>query len=172
MNDGAVLGEILAHGHISGTSYQYDINSAYPFAMVRLPCLCGEWIWGSEGALTLYHCRIRGNESELLGPMPYRTRTRRINRPYGTKGWYWKHEIEAATRAGLIEDVQIIDKIGYQKCYHPNPVAELTNLYETRIRLGKESALGKAMKLIYNSLYGKFAQSIGLGAPLVIAGTK
>jgi hypothetical protein len=152
--------EILAHGHIPGTSYEYDINSAYPNAMVNLPCLCGEWSRGVDGDLTLYRCVVWGSDRRF-GPLPFRTPQRTIRRPMITKGWYWKHEIEAAQRAGLIRKINVVARIGYTKCQHPNPVAGLKSLYETRIRLGKESSLGKAMKLIYNSLYGKFAQSIG-----------
>ena len=152
--------EVLAHGHIPGTAYEYDINSAYPNAMVNLPCLCGEWVRGVDGDLTVYHCIVYGQDRRF-GPMPFRTPQRTIRRPLVVKGWYWKHEIEAAQRAGLVRRVQIRDRIGYKRCNHPNPVSGLRHLYETRIRLGKESSLGKAMKLIYNSLYGKFAQSIG-----------
>ncbi len=151
--------EIITHGHISGVSYEYDINSAYPYAAIQLPCLCGEWT-ENDGILTLYHCIVAGDD-RLLGPLPYRTPHRKIRRPNRVKGWYWKHEVEAAQAAGLIKDIRILEKIGYQGCNHSKPVENLKELYETRIRLGKESALGKAMKLIYNSLYGKFAQSIG-----------
>jgi hypothetical protein len=152
--------EIIAHGHIPGISYEYDINSAYPNAAIKLPCMCGEWTPGREGLLTLYHCSVNGKD-KLLGPLPWRSPHRRIRRPSASRGWYWKHELDAAREAGLIDEIVIHKTIGYQPCNHPAPVAELKHLYETRIRLGKESALGKAMKLIYNSLYGKFAQSIG-----------
>lgn len=151
--------EIVAHGHVPGSSYEYDINSAYPFAAIQLPCLCGKWT-NEEGVLTLYHCIVSGKD-KVLGPLPHRTSHRKIRRPDQVRGWYWKHEIDAARRAGLIDDMKILETIGYKPCDHPTPVAELKHLYETRIRLGKESALGKAMKLVYNSLYGKFAQSIG-----------
>ena len=152
--------EVLAHGHIPGTAYEYDINSAYPNAMVNLPCLCGEWNRGTTGDLTVLYCTVWAKDRRF-GPLPFRTKQRTIRRPMITKGWYWKHEVDAAQRAGLIAKIKIHQTIGYTKCNHPNPVAGLRYLYETRIRLGKESSLGKAMKLIYNSLYGKFAQSIG-----------
>lgn len=152
--------EIIAHGHIPGLSYEYDINSAYPNACIQLPCLCGKWTRGHPGTLTLYHAEVRGSDKRL-GPLPYRTPQRRIRRPSGTSGWYWHHEITAAERAGLIDSWTYDDVIGYTPCNHPKPVAALESLYQTRLNLGKESALGKAMKLIYNSLYGKFAQSIG-----------
>lgn len=153
--------EITAHGHIPGMSYEYDINSAYPYAMVRLPCMCGDWEWDTEGEITLYDCTVIGADP-ILGPVPFRTKQRRIRRPTGARGWYWKHEIDAATKAGLVSKLVIHRQLGYlKKCNHENPVKDLANLYQTRLNLGKESALGKAMKLIYNSLYGKFAQSIG-----------
>lgn len=37
--------ELLSYGHTDETVYEYDINSAYPYAMTFLPCLtCGQWI--------------------------------------------------------------------------------------------------------------------------------
>lgn len=36
--------EIFMHGIIPGTSYEYDINSAYPYIISKLPCLMhGKW---------------------------------------------------------------------------------------------------------------------------------
>jgi hypothetical protein len=43
-------------------------------------------------------------------------------------------------------------------------MAEVKDLYQQRIalgELGKNSPQGKALKLLYNSMYGKFAQSVG-----------
>jgi hypothetical protein len=36
--------EVMIHGHIPGVSYEYDINSAYPYVIKSLPCLLhGRW---------------------------------------------------------------------------------------------------------------------------------
>ena len=40
-------------------------------------------------------------------------------------------------------------------------MTEVAELYDLRLRVGKETSLGKAIKLVINSLYGKTAQSVG-----------
>jgi len=41
-------------------------------------------------------------------------------------------------------------------------MAEIAQLYNLRLEVGKNTPYGLACKLVYNSMYGKFAQSIGL----------
>src|SRR6185312_6510244 len=41
--------EIFAHGHIPEVTWEYDINSAYPAIISRLPCLShGRWEYGRD----------------------------------------------------------------------------------------------------------------------------
>lgn len=154
--------EIRRHGHVAGTSYTYDINSAYPAEIATLPCL-EHAHWSNddaEDALVLCYATVAGSGS--YGPMPYRTSDARILRPQRVRGWYWRHELEAAYAAGLIDDVEIDARWSLRvDCDCPPPLTEVRSLYENRRAMGKDSAAGRAAKLVYNSLYGKFAQSIG-----------
>jgi hypothetical protein len=84
-----------------------------------------------------------------------------VLRPHRTIGWHWEHEIEAARRAKLIRQVRVIKWVGFWPINGPSPLAPISELYEERLRVGKKSPRGIAMKLAYNSMYGKFAQSIG-----------
>lgn len=165
--------EILNHGHVPGTTYEYDINSAYPAIIAELPCLlCGFWerLSGDDkphdDSYTLCNVEVVGANDEL-GPLPFRSSKGRILRPLHVNGWYWQHELDAANRAGLIADIRVLERISYapsDKCRHENgkPFKEIANLYQRRLAVGKGSPAGTAYKLIYNSAYGKTAQSIGV----------
>lgn len=153
--------EIRRHGHVKGESYQYDINSAYPYIIARLPCLLhGSWHEGvSTSPFQLVRAGVSGDGA--FGPLPHRTPTGQILRPAGTVGWHWLAEIEAAQRAGLARDVAITERWAYEPCDCPPPLRDVQNLYLRRLAVGKDTPTGRAAKLVYNSIYGKFAQSVG-----------
>lgn len=163
--------EIFAHGHIPGHSYEYDLNSAYPHVISQLPCLLhGDWtrevtpdldLAKPRNGLLLVHATVHGSDP-IVGTMIHRTTLMRNCRPHHTQGWYWGHELESAIRAGLIDDWQVHEMISYEPCTCP-PVygTKMHELYQHRLRVGKNTPAGKAAKLMYNSAYGKHAQSIG-----------
>jgi len=93
--------------------------------------------------------------------MLHRTEDHTIRRPHRTKGWYWVEELNAAIRAGLIDDLVSHETWTYSPCDCKPPLRGIAGLYDDRLRVGKNTPAGKARKLIYNSVYGKFAQSIG-----------
>lgn len=152
-------------GHIPGESYEYDIVSAYPHIMRGLPCLCsGQWFRGTGKPPTLSSVLVFGTfvgSNECLGAMSLRNRKGNILRPNRVRGWYLWNEVLASIRAGLINAYDIERWIGYKGCSHPPPLAELGELFLERQRVGKNTPTGKAIKLMLNSAYGKFAQSIG-----------
>lgn len=168
--------EQFVHGHC-GDVWEYDINSAYPFIIASLPCLhthsghTGKYSSGNAedypreaGRYTLLKCVVRG-ANPYIGAMPYRTKQGNILRPRVTEGWYWLHEIEASIRAGLIESVETKEWVSYSPCdcsppFDPGSIG-ITRMYQQRLTVGKNSPAGKALKLVYNSAYGKTAQSIG-----------
>lgn len=167
--------EIPMHGIVPGITWEYDINSAYPAIASRMPCMCGRWLrgkdtpsslahkWLANGArsrLRLCHVAVTG-KSPYLGALPYRDRLGSVLRPRYTKGWYWQHEIDAAKRAGLISNITYYEWWEYQPCDHRPPLRALTGLYDGRQKIGKDTPQGKAYKLVYNSCYGKLAQSLG-----------
>jgi hypothetical protein len=161
--------EIMAHGVIPGLTYAYDINSAYPTAIAKLPCLLhGEWTYGKgkvppyrDGILRLVDAQVYGSNPHM-GAMPHRRPDGTILRPQKTSGWYWETEVVAAKRAGLIDKVKVREWIEYRPCNCPPPLGAIAELYEGRLRVGKNSPFGKSKKLVYNSAYGKLAQSIGM----------
>lgn len=177
--------EIFSHGLQFGVSYNYDINNAYPYAASKLPHICGECrytrsqgAYNGNGNYVLLFCTVFSRNTRI-GAMPHRTRDGSILRPSVTKGWYWKHEIDAAKRAGLVKKVMVSEYMEFKPCAHPGPLAGIEDLYYERLRVGKDSAQGMAIKLNNNSIYGKFAQSVGaapygnwLYASLITAGCR
>ena len=158
--------EIFYHGTHTGTSYEYDIQSAYPHAIAQLPCLCnvrwaqGKFPTGWNNPLTLVYCTV--TSAGNIGALPHRLHSGSIVYPKVTTGWYRAREIQAAQLAELVSHVEVHKMVvGEQRCNHTPPLAKLANLFEERIRVGKSTPHGKALKLIYNSCYGKFAQSVG-----------
>ena len=161
--------EICSHGIVPGTSHEYDINSAYPYIIAKLPCLLhGRYDAGSgrpngvrrSRDIRLIRARVFGNDPHI-GALLNRSPDGRIRRPHITEGWYWEHEIDAAKRAGLVYKVEYLEWASYSPCECPNPVRGFRDLYEFRVQVGKDTVLGKSCKLVYNSGYGKFAQSSG-----------
>lgn len=154
--------EVFAHGHIPGKTYEYDINSAYPHVMRTLPCLMhGEWKEGVKGDITLVKAEVHGGDP-YVGAMQHRETKETILRPYVTIGTYWLHELQAAKRAGVVSSYRLHDVYGYKVCACPYPVRGVADLYQQRIDVGKNTVHGKACKGTYNSMYGKFAQSMGM----------
>jgi hypothetical protein len=165
--------EIFNHGHVPGTVYNYDINSAYPYVIANLPCLLhGKWTHGSgnpgrlpKGALRLVYGTFYGRDYKA-GAMMHRNPTGSIVRPRKTKGWHWQHEVNAAKAAGVVTNVTIHEWVMYEPCDCDPPLMPIKDLYLNRIDPArgddfKNSPQGKAMKYVYNSAYGKMAQSIG-----------
>lgn len=152
--------EIYNHGHVKDV-YAYDINSAYPHIIASLPCLdCGFWVNEEQGDYVLLSCYVAGSNDEM-GPLPKRLgNSGMLTRPKDTIGWYWKSEIEAAEKAGLVESIEIEEAYSYIPidCGH-TPFAQVADLYTKRLESGK--TMRNVYKVICNSVYGKLAESDG-----------
>lgn len=171
--------EIMAHGHVPGVTYEYDINNAYPYIISTLPCLLharysrgtGVPPRDTDGSYTLVKALIYGrpngsdSKRDYIGAMLHRDRQSRICRPVITEGWYWQHELDATHRAKCITRIsadRYREWVRIERgCNCPSPLQNVRSLYELRLNVGKKSSLGKASKLVNNSIYGKQAQSLG-----------
>jgi hypothetical protein len=164
--------EIFCHGLIQGTSYEYDINSAYPHVIASLPCLLhGIYARGfgspdidlEQKKICLVRACVsnRGNNSRYTGAMPHRNKQNGICRPKQTIGWFWDHELQAAKRSGCIDEIEYYEWSKYTPCECPPPLKSMEDLYQLRLQVGKNTPFGMACRLVYNSAYGKCAQSVG-----------
>lgn len=157
--------EIMAHGHIPGYTYEYDINSAYPYIISQLPCLeHGTWEHNPFAipvdSYSLVYAKVTG-DNPYIGAMLHRDDKGNIYRPHQTEGWYWEHELLQARECKIVSTVEIQERWTYLPCSCPYPFQEVADIYALRKQVGKKTPLGIACKLVPNSLYGKFAQSIG-----------
>ena len=60
--------ELMAHGHVPGTSWEYDINSAYPHIIRKLPCLeHGRWTEGTEAPFSVAQGTLAHGVCNCLG---------------------------------------------------------------------------------------------------------
>lgn len=160
--------EIFCHGIVPGRSYEYDLNSAYPAIIQNLPCLLhGDYSRGNDSPpadgpsdYVLVRCTATAANG-TVGAMPHRTKDGHILRPRITSGWHWGREVREAIHSGVITNVEYHEWVAYHSCDCLPPARRVSSLYERRLTVGKNSVLGIAAKLVYNSMYGKFAQAIG-----------
>jgi len=166
--------EIFHHGPHAGRSWSYDINSAYPFIMSKLPCLLhGEFeelisirrrtmtpLEIDSPGMVLVYAYVRGDH-DLVGAALHRRPDGKVLRPLETEGWFWLAELQAAERAGFVEWIEISEGHRYTPCRHAPPLGDIADLYNGRLKVGKNTPAGRAKRLIYNSAYGKQAQSVG-----------
>lgn len=119
--------ELFYHGTFLRPAYEYDIDSAYPRGMSKLPCLFhGDYVSGKGSpykatrklpiekgfglgdgrSLCIALVTVQGSHPRI-GTLPHRTKAGHIIFPYLTTGWYWLHEIEATQRAGGIDKIKM-----------------------------------------------------------------
>lgn len=168
--------EIMAHGHIPDVTHEYDINSAYPAAIAELPCFeHGEWIHNDvdeesppsgvdvaddAAKWCLVRAAVAGSDPHI-GAGPHRCSDGTILRPHRTAGWFWSAELHAAYRAGTIDRIEVAESWTWTPSCSHKPFGAIAGLYAQRLSVGKNTPLGRALKLVYNSVYGKLAQSVG-----------
>lgn len=171
--------EIFAHGLIPGDSYEHDINSAYPYIIANLPCLRHGLYergngnppeMGMPDRYTLVKARVwttkakavSNSNRHYIGSMLHRDDHGNITRPLYTEGWFWWDELQSAITAGSIKsNFDSIEWVSYTPCDCISPFFAVRDIYNLRQSVGKNTPLGIACKLVPNSLYGKFAQSVG-----------
>lgn len=141
--------------------HEYDLASAYPWAMSTLPCLeHGTWVneYQPGNPMQVLHVSWAVDPARQWGPYPFRDPDGTILYPATGSGWYWYPEV--AEEDMWKQGNEIMDAWSFvSRCDH-KPFTWIPNVYRERQRLGK-SAKGKVLKLGMNSLYGKQAQSVG-----------
>jgi hypothetical protein len=146
--------------------YEYDKRSAYPAAMLQLPCpLHTRWEHQPRASRLPesgpYLAKISFSHPDgFWCGLPFRQKGS-LFWPFQGTGWYWSPEIEAAQR-NFRADVVLHDLwIARCEC-NRRPFDWVSDLYEERRRLGSKTR-GYPLKLGLNSLYGKTAQRCGRG---------
>lgn len=151
--------EPIRTGHYKGPIYKYDIRSAYPSAIARLPDI-SKAEWEETNGLNpfgIYAVAYEGSNLALAHPLFHREKDH-IFFPSKTIGWHYGTEILP------IDD----DKYEILNGFVPmgegkeRPFAWVEDYYYQRLDLKQSGDAGeKVIKLGLNSLYGKFAQQVG-----------
>lgn len=165
--------ELIRYGHAPDTLiHHYDINSAYPDALRRLPSLAhGRWVRGTgDAGMTpdaVQLLRIRWKfQPAALYPFAWRAPSCAIYFPPEGETWCWSSELYAATAmldAGHLKGkITVLDGWTFQPSTMDRPFHFVEQLYRQR-QEWKAAGLGaeKVLKLGINSLYGKTAQQVG-----------
>jgi hypothetical protein len=161
--------ELFMAGRVQGPIYAIDINSAYPYALTQVPSLHpdnGEWVHVERpdhvSQFGVYRIRfVAPNATPFeYRPMPLFWRDHRgmISYPSFGEGWYWSPEAQMMLGAPGIE---ILEGWEWKVRTDERPWTFLQDMYDTRMRLGKKNLLSMPFKLGPNSLYGKYAQTVG-----------
>lgn len=180
--------DFCAHGPNLPYLYEYDIRSAYPAEMVKLPCLeHGRWLAQSprelaqlpDDALFIAPVRFKhvfDGRPNLCG-LPVRQKDGRIFWPVEGNGVYWSTELRAAALLGCRVRYTGPGWLFIRGC-ECRPFDWLERLYRYRQSLGG-SLRGYPIKLGINGTYGKLVQRVGepkwsnlIWGGLITAGTR
>lgn len=157
-------------GEIEGPVYNYDISSAYPYQLYRLPCLLhARWKKTNRRAdldtarTALVRCSLLASPViEHWAPFPFRDKKGTISYPRVIDScWVWLDEYKQG-ELGWPNNVVFLEAWIYESDCDCHPFKDIPHYYNERCRIGKEGP-GIVMKLGSNSCYGKIAQSVGNG---------
>ncbi len=150
---------------VMSAGHSYDINSAYPDALTRIPLPTGNHLRvtgdkarrayrrGKEG---VFVCRVRVPEELHFPPLPIRTPRGRIVYPVGSfRGCWTALELRAAESRGV--DLQIDSGLSWIDA-EPVLAAAFQHLWESRKRAVAEGAIGDWQKWFCNAPTGKLGE--------------
>lgn len=156
-------------GRARRTVYVYDINSAHPSGIVKLPSLTkGEWIHTDHRNpgcdFGVYFCSYSdsgGMAPVQPQPLFFRNKIGMITWPAQLQNCFWTPELDALKLTGHDKNVKIIE--GWE--FHHDgtrPFDWVYDDYDLRQRWKSEGRGAQmAVKLGLNSLFGKTAQRVG-----------
>lgn len=150
------------YGEIPGPIVEYDLRSAYPWALCRLPSYTKPPRWRRFTGEPPAGARVYLAEAEFAGGgawgfLPVRLPDGAILYPLEGKGCWWSPEIEAARH----ERVSVVIAGGWyaEERGANDYLPWIEELFERRQNLTETAGL--SVKSALNSIYGKLAQSVG-----------
>jgi len=162
--------EMIKYGSVKQKVYEYDVNSAYPFALSEVPSL-RDGLWShhdgdiSSHPYALYRVRYHGSRSDIPGPVAVRASTGTVSFPTNAETWVWSPEMEVLRRyCDLVEGstYKVVEAWSFRPSNLERPFKFVPAMYTQRQEL-KQMGDGAqlALKLALNSMYGKTAQQVG-----------
>ena len=163
--------ECLKFGHVEKPAWEYDLNSAYPAALLSVPNLVeGYWKHGEPAdsiteTFSLIRVSWRAHYPDLPGPVFHRAENGTIFYPTVGTNWIWRPEYDTLVeycKRGLGEFSVLESWQFHEYDDVPKPFAFVEPLYRQRqaLKAAKDGAQ-VGIKLALNSLYGKLAQQVG-----------
>jgi hypothetical protein len=164
--------ELFKCGRYLGKVWQYDLNSAYPWAIAQLPSLAhGKWRQVTEfdphREFAVYRIRCTlPYRTNVPYPFYFRDKRHCIYYPPVVEGWYWAPEVRHME--GL-PGFDVIDGWVFEPATDEKPFAWVNDAYDQRL-LWKEQGNPSeySIKILLNSLYGKMAQRVGYNKELLL----
>lgn len=165
--------EVIRFGNVDAPAYEYDVNSAYPYALQHVPNLrTGTWQHlvtvdnrhkVDRFTFGLYRVEYRGTDPAIPGPLFRRHVNGAISYPLYVTGWFWAPDIHVAQKyvRRYGGHLHILEAWVYSDD-GSRPFDFIPRLYAKRRALkaaGDGAHVG--IKLGLNSLYGKLAQQVG-----------
>lgn len=164
--------ELIKYGSVNAPVYEYDINSAYPRALLDVPSLAGaKWKhWKNPNRkqyapFSLYKVSYTGTNPTIPGPLFMRSENGTISYPLKVTTWVWAPEYETLRLYCEKIPGAKYDLLEVWECSPASehkPFGFIDTLYKKR-QLLKAAGDGAhvGIKLALNSLYGKLAQQVG-----------
>lgn len=161
--------ELIQYGHYTKVVYDYDINSAYPTFLLRLPSLKGgQWKIENEIKSSFAVCLVEWDLWDInqrIYPFPYRQKDGTIIYPSRGKNWVWLPEYQAAIKhldKYHLGSIKLLQVINFYPATDDKPFWFVEDMARQRL-IWKQAGEGQniMVKLGLNSLYGKTAQQIG-----------
>lgn len=153
-------------GLFYGDVYNYDINSAYPYALTQIPSLTNEYKVSEnpDDIEDFSLCQIRylnpGMPRTGINPLPFRSSAGGIYYPDKVKTWAWGIEAKTALK-WFPQQIDILKVVTFEDS-GVRPFDFLNDLFAERRKFQKEeNPVQLACKLGMNSIYGKLAQRVG-----------
>lgn len=160
--------ELFQAGRIRGPIWTVDINSAYPYALAQLPTFeNGFWLHRENPSTVvrfgIYRITYKDPSATpfQFKPQPLFWRDHRglISYPSVAHGWYYSPEAKMVQNMPGVTIHEGWEWIPEDP--KTRPWAFLQEMYNARQEIGKKNLLSMPFKLGPNSLYGKYAQTVG-----------
>lgn len=161
--------ETFRTGLYEGKVYQYDLRSAYPYALTQCPVLTDEFNHDARPAqgrtvppFSLNRVRFYDTTAERTGinPFPMRTRSGSLFFPNMVETWVWGPEYNAALKHRP-DALELVEQVTFPDDGR-RPFRFLERLYQQRLDWREQEHPAElVVKLGMNSIYGKLAQRVG-----------
>lgn len=148
------------YGHFQDVT-QWDIRSAYGWAMTQLPDMLGRWIHdpsGTSNGLEIWSlCKVQWDIDEgrhPVMPFPWRDGNGRVHYPPRGTGWQWSPIVRSALRNYPGGSIKILDAWHYVPASANRPFGYIGELFHKRRQAG-DDPVSRLLKSIIVATWGR-----------------